>query len=282
MTLYLNFRSQAVAGSIVDPYMLRGDGTAFPPALSAVPWAEIAGLVAGRNLLLGTHGFNVNYEEGARSLGQLERRLALGPSDLFIGVLWPGDFWIPVVNYPFEGDDANVCGAKLARFCNAWLGPAQSLSFVSHSLGGRLMLEAVKRLARRARSLCLTAAAIDRDCLTNEYADAAGNADRLAVLASHNDLVLKLAFRLGDPISDLLRDGRISAERALGYDGPPAVPPPPVAPPWQIPDQSDYGHGNYLPPSDRLQSNVEADADKWSKPADFMARAFRGLPQTWP
>jgi hypothetical protein len=282
VTLYLNLRAQAVAGGIVDPYLLRGDGTGFPPALSAVPWAEIAGVVAGRNLLLVAHGFNVNYEEGARSLGQLERRLALAPSDLLVGVLWPGDFWIPVVNYPFEGDDANVCGSKLAAFCNAWFGPAQSLSFASHSLGGRVMLQAARDLGRRARSLCLTAAAIDRDCLTEEYAAAADNADRIAVLASHEDMVLKVAFRLGDPISDLLRDGSISAERALGYDGPPAVPAPPVAPPWQIPDQADYGHGNYLPPSDRVQTAAEAEADKWSKSADFMGRAFRGLPQTWP
>ena len=79
--------------------------------------------------------------------------LSLPQSVLFVAVLWPGDFWIPVVNYPFEGGDAKDSGRRVARFCNRRLGKARSFSFVTHSLGARVALEAVKTsAARRTRS----------------------------------------------------------------------------------------------------------------------------------
>lgn len=280
MTLYLSFRSDSVGGSIVDGEAFEGDGTRPTPSLRSVGAGEIGARVAGRNVLLGVHGFNVSREEGMRSLGRLEPHLGLGSSDVFLGVLWPGDFWLPVINYPFEGDDAMDCGRRLARFCREHLTSAQSFSFFSHSLGARLVLEAVKNLGRPARSVCLTAAAINRDCLTGAYADAADNADAISNLASRKDWVLKVAFQIGDPIADLLYDSHDTFQRALGHAGPP-MPPPARVTPWQIPDDSGYGHGDYLPPSS-LKAGAPAPDAKWPKAADFIARAFRGEPQGWP
>src|SRR5260370_19813058 len=162
MTLYLNFRSQSVGGAIVYPYLLEGDGTTAPPALKTVAWADIAPKVAGKDVLLGVHGFNVNYRNGANSFGLLDGSLGLGESEIFIGVLWPGDFWIPAVNYPFEGSDAMECGRRLPDFCTRWLSEAPSLSFFPHSLGARLALEAVTYLHRRAPQPCPAAAALHR------------------------------------------------------------------------------------------------------------------------
>lgn len=149
-------------------------------------------------------------------MGRLDARLAFDESALFIGILWPGDAWLPVVNYPFEGNDANRCGRLLAGFCDRWLGNARSISFASHSLGARLILTAAQKMSRRPHLLCLTAAAIDRDCLSAEFKAAARKADHISVLASRRDWVLKVAFRIGDPISDLLQDDSITANRALG------------------------------------------------------------------
>jgi len=272
MTYFLNFRVQDVGGAVVDPYLLEGDGTAAPLALSVVPWAQIPSIVAGKNLLFATHGFNTSYQEGAYSLGVLDRYIALASPSLFIGMLWPGDSWLPVVDYPFEGDVALDCGGRLATFCNRWCVSAQNLSFLSHSLGARLVLEAVTHLDRKAQSVCLTAAAINRDCLTAEYAAAAGNSEQISILASHEDYVLKVAFKVGDPIADLLHDDHTPFQAALGSDGPPPPAPPLVKYPWQIPDKDDYGHGDYLP----------SDRTKWPQAADFMRRAFFGLAQTWP
>ena len=275
MTLFLNLRSQSVGGGIVDPYLLEGSGTVNPPTLAAVPWAEIQGKVAGKDVLLGVHGFNVDYYRGAHSFGQLDTYLGLAnQSEVFIGVLWPGDFWMPVVNYPFEGSDAMDCGRRLAAFCDRWFAGAQSISFVSHSLGARLVLEAVARLGRRARMVCLMAGAINNDCLTAEYRSAAANSDTIFVLASRHDVVVRMAYQIGDPISNILDHDHAFFQKALGYEGPPSPAAPPVAFPWQIQDDYAYGHGHYLPPTNPpvLSQRV----------GDYIRRAFRSEPQPRP
>jgi esterase/lipase superfamily enzyme len=273
MTLYLNFRTGGVAGGIVTPYMLEGDGTVNPTAVRALTPAEAEARIAGKNVLFGVHGFNVNYRDGARALGFLDTHLGLTGSDVFIGVLWPGDWWIPAVNYPFEGSDAMECGRLLAAFCSQYAAQAQSLSFASHSLGARLVLETLMHLDRRARMVCLMAGAINRDCLLTEYAFATDMADQIFILASHNDTVLRVAFQIGDPISNVLDHDHGFFQRALGDDGPPSPADAPVVFPWQIPDAANYGHGSYLP---------STDVARWVPVANFIGRAFRGQAQPSP
>lgn len=282
MSYYLNFRANAVGGPVIDPYLLQGDGTANPPLLRSVDWSALDAIVSGKNVLFGVHGFNVSYEQGACSLGRLEPHLGMGPSEVFFGVLWPGDFWIPVINYPFEGDVAIDCGRRLAIFCRRWLSKAQSISFLSHSLGARLVLEAVENLERKTRSICLTAAAVNRDCLSTEYATATANSSAVSILASHNDLPLRIAFPVADAMSDVFHYDHSPFQPALGYGGPPSPALPPIIPPWQIPDAADYGHHDYLPPGDSTQNDPESEGQKWLLPAGFMARAFHGQTQSWP
>jgi hypothetical protein len=285
MTLYLNFRSQAVGGSVIDPYLLQGTGTTTPPSLSAVAPQSIGAVLGGRNVLFATHGFNVSYQAGACALGNLEAQLVsdgyISPSDCFVGVLWPGDFWIPVINYPFSGGAAIDSGKRLAAFCNRWQSSIQSASFVSHSLGARVVLQAVSRLQRKARSVCLTAAAINRDCLQSEYESAAKNSNSISILSSHNDLVLKLAFPVGDPIADLLDPDHTPFEPALGLNGPPVPAEQPILSPWQTPDSPPYDHGDYLPPSNAPLPDPNP-RPLWPKAVEFMGRAYRGNPQNWP
>lgn len=280
MTLYLNFRSQAVAGSVIDPVVLSGDGAVSQPALQVLPPARLAALTTGRNILFGVHGFNVNRDEGIRAFARLEPSLGLSSGDVFIGVLWPGDFWIPVINYPFEGGDAMDCGRRLATFCDRNLGSAASFSFLSHSLGARLVLEAVAHLGEKVKEICMAAAAINRDCLSAEYASAASNAEKVSLLASRSDRVLGVAFPIGDPISDLLHADHTPFQTALGYNGPQPVGS--VLAPWQIPDKAGYDHGDYLPPSTPTVTQAQKRGAKWPQAADFMARAFRGERQSWP
>ncbi len=273
MTYFLNFRTAGVGGAVIDPYLLEGDGTTDPPSLSVVPWAQVPSVFAGRNILFATHGFNVNYADGAKALGRLGDYLKLPSPNLFIGMLWPGDAWIPVVDYPFEGDVAIDCGQRLAQFCNTWAARAQSFSFASHSLGARFVLQAIMAINGRIDSACLTAGAVNCDCFTAEYAAALGRVATVSMLASHEDDVLKTAFTIGDPFADLLNDDHTPFTNALGYDGPPAPAPAQILGPWQIADAEDYGHGNYLP------SDVD---DKWKKVADFIRLTFLRLPSPWP
>jgi hypothetical protein len=274
MTYFLNFRAQPVGGGAVDPRLWQLDRPGPAGKWKLIDPPQIPSLFMGKNVLFATHGFNVTQAVGANSLGLLGNYLNLAGADVFVAMLWPGDSTIPIVDYPFEGDFAIDAGRRLAVFCNNSCASAQSLSFVSHSLGARFVLQAVANLNRKARSVCLAAAAVNRDCLTSEYAAAARNAERISALASHKDDVLKIAFSIGDPFAVLLHDDHTPFEPALGYDGPPSPPPPqPVAYPWQISDQDNYGHSDYLPPT---------DPQRWQRAADFMKRAFLGRPQTWP
>jgi hypothetical protein len=278
MTFYLNFRSAPVAGSVIDPYMVQSlPGAA--PAITTVPPAVVDGFFDGKDLLFAVHGFNVNQRAAVSSFATLDAALDLGESSEMIGVLWPGDWWIPVVNYPFEGEDAMDCGRRLAAFCTRHFSEARSISFLSHSLGARLVLEAALYLPRRVSLVCLTAGAINRDCLVAEYAPAAANVDQICVLASHEDEVLRLAFPLGDPISNLLHDDHDFFEKALGYDGPSSAAAPLIRGSWQIPDGYEYDHGDYLPPVNPLPP---AAPKPWMRIAEYTRRAFFGQPQVPP
>jgi len=230
---------------------------------------------AGRRLVIAVHGFNVSRDGGVRSLTELEARLALGAGDRFLGVLWPGDFLIPVINYAFEAADAVACGKMLAEALNHWFAGAAAISLVSHSLGGRLVLQTLSGLSRKAQEACLTAAAVDYDCLEKQYLAAAGNIGRLSVLASGKDKVLRLAYPAGDFLSDLFGDSDSPFRRALGLKGPHR----PFGLPsfhQQIPDAAGYGHGDYFPGSN------DPPGAKSRTACAFMARAVRGSPQQWP
>jgi hypothetical protein len=273
VTYFLNFRSAGVGGAVIDPYLLQGDGTTNPPSLSVVPWAQVPAIFAGRNILFATHGFNVNYANGAKALGRLGNYLALPGPNLFIGLLWPGDAWIPVIDYPFEGDVAIDCGQRLATFCNTWAANALSFSFASHSLGARFVLQAIMAINGRVDTACIAAGAVNCDCFAGEYADALRHVATVSLLASHEDVVLKIAFTIGDPIADLLHDDHTPFRPALGYNGPALPASAQILAPWQIPDSEDYGHGNYIP--------SDGD-DRWKKVADFMRMTFLRLPSPWP
>lgn len=274
MTYFLNFRTHNVGGAVIDPTLWEGDGTTRAKQWQSLSDTQIASLFRGSNILFATHGFNVSQKDGAVSLGALDNYLKLSAPNVFVAMLWPGDAIIPIVDYPFEGGVAMDCGGRLATFCDNSCHSAQSLSFFSHSLGARFVLQAVADItSRKARSVCMAAAAINRDCLTTEYVNAAKNSERISLLASREDDVLKIAFAAGDPFADLLHDDHTPFQIALGSDGPPLPPPQPVNYPWQIPDAADYGHSDYLPPT---------DPTRWPNAADFMKRAFLGQPQTWP
>ena len=279
MTLFLNLRAAPVAGGVVDPAFFEGDGAAAPLALHPRATARIAAQLNGRDVLFATHGFNVPMAAGACALTRFEAALALPSSCCFVGLLWPGDFWVPVINYPFEGEVALDCGRRIARFCNTALGAMSSVTFVSHSLGARVVLEATRNIERRVRAMCLLAAAVNDDALVTQYADAFANTSLVSVLASRHDHVLAQAYPVGDAIADLLHFDHRPYTLALGFNGPPA-PVGATIPPWLIGGEIAYDHGDYLPPSD--PTVPLPISGKWVEVAAFTRRCWSNTPQTWP
>jgi hypothetical protein len=197
--------------------------------------------------MIASHGFNVNRADGIHCLSNWESLLQLPQPSAFLGLLWPGDsVWAHGLDYPEEPKIADEAGTLLAGFINANLHGAASISFASHSLGARVVLATVSHLSLPVRRVMLMAPAIDDNCLTTEYKTAAGGIGAISVLASKMDEVLSTAFPLGNFFAGIIAEGHPWWRAALGHRGPAKPWPPNFQPPYEIPDEWKFEHGNYL------------------------------------
>lgn len=244
---FLSTRAQSVGGSVAPVKILDADRPGSTNDLTQ----ELRAAVNGREVFFATHGFEVNQSNGIAHLSAWLDNLQIGDA-VPIGILWPGDCVVPIfVDYIFEGNEAIQSGNRLADFINANLGGVVSVSFASHSLGARVVLQIIAGLAAnfRVRRALLMAAAIDDDCLSAEYTSAANRIEQISLLASTCDDVLAFAFPLGNPLQGIIDRGHPYYHAALGRNGPaqPYPAPPRLQPNWQIPSNFDFGHHDYLP-----------------------------------
>src|SRR5512140_49004 len=210
---------------------------------------ELLEVIRGHDVFFAVHGFNVNQQDGLNHLGFWLDKLDVGNA-VKIGVLWPGDCFIPIfVDYVVEGREAIRSGDLLSAFLNANFTGAVNLSFASHSLGARVVLQTVRGLKRNVRRVLLMAGAIDDNCLTGEYADAAKKIDQISLLTSKCDAVLSAAYPLGNPIQGIIDRGHPYYHAALGREGPehPDQLAPRLHSGWEIPKKLNYGHLDYIP-----------------------------------
>jgi Alpha/beta hydrolase of unknown function (DUF900) len=252
MTYFIDLRANSAGGSPVanaNAVVVRTDTQQNPNPGRPLD-AELVQAVQGRDVLLATHGFHVNRACGISYLSHWNEWLQLGDNGFFVGVLWPGDSrWVPFIDYPVEGDEAIRSGRLLADYLRNRFAGVNSLSFASHSLGARTVLETIRNLNQSFPLKCLTlmAAAIDDTCLVGEYQDAAQQVGKISVLASSCDEVLKLAFPAGNLVSGLVTRGDPYWHGALGRFGPnPPNQPPNLAPTPNLPDDWTFGHHSYI------------------------------------
>lgn len=249
-TYFIDLRADSAGGNPVggaDSVVVRTDTnrTASKSLLS-----ELCPQIQGRDILLGTHGFHVDRDHGIDYLSQWATWLDLGANGVFVGVLWPGDSrWLPFVDYPLEGNEAIFSGKILAGFLNRNFSGVASLSFASHSLGARVVLETISHLSGnfKLNSATIMAGAVDDTCLNSEYRNAATNVKKISVLASECDDVLKFAFPVGNPLSGIITRGDPYWHGALGRFGPnPSSEPPTLVATPILPDTWNFGHGSYI------------------------------------
>jgi hypothetical protein len=203
--------------------------------------------IRGRHVLIGTHGFNVDFVGGVSSLSYWSSLLHLAGPTIYLGLLWPGDsIWAHGLDYPLEPRVADAAGQKLAAFIDKAMTDVASLSFVSHSLGARVLLQTVNSLTRRIRCTILMAGAIDDDCLATEFQTAEQRINAVSVLASKSDDVLAWLFPLGNLVGGIIDQGHPWWRGALGRYGPSKPQPVNFRAPFEIPGNWNYGHGNYL------------------------------------
>ena len=252
VTYFIDLRADSSGGNpvaSVSDIVVRSDTQPNPnPANPLDP--QLLQAIQGRDVMLGTHGFHVNRDAGISNLAHWNRWLRLGDNGFFVGVLWPGDSrWVPFVDYPIEGNEAIRSGQLLAEYLGVKMAAANSLSFTSHSLGARVVLETVRNLASslQVKTVTIMAGAIDDSSLNSEYRDAAGRVWKISVLYSSCDEVLKWAFPVGNPLSGILTRGDPYWHGALGRFGP--YPPDQPSNLWKnpvLPDGWQFGHGSYI------------------------------------
>ena len=252
VTYFIDVRADSAGGNPVadaSGVVIRTD-TQPNPNPSRPLDAGLVQAIQGRDVLLGTHGFHVNRENGISNLSHWNEWLQLGDNGFFVGVLWPGDArWVPFIDYPVEGDEAIKSGRVLADYLLSKFAGVNSLSFASHSLGARTMLEAIRNLKQTftLKTLTVMAGAIDDTCLVGEYQTAAKQMSKISVLASNCDDVLKWAFPAGNLASGIVTRGDPYWHGALGRYGPnPANQPTNL---WQtpnLPESWDFGHHSYI------------------------------------
>jgi hypothetical protein len=271
---YLSFRDVANPGTGVtagEAYRLEVDAGADWTALTLtggewVPWDQVSGVFAGKRVCFVVHGFNVPLVAGVRSLGPPAAAfealagppLAMPGADLVVPVVWPGDGFI-LWSYFTAFAHAATVGARFSDFLRSSAFSAASVSFISHSLGARVVLETVRQTLAASggaprvpfETAVLMAAAVDDDALdTPAFAPVAGPGGlrRIVVLSSMTDTVLSGDFPLGDVVDGVLFAGYAADARAMGRFGPAFQDGAPAAAKtewYAIAGQQD--HGDYLP-----------------------------------
>jgi Alpha/beta hydrolase of unknown function (DUF900) len=276
MRYLVDFRAAPTGGAVtggllkVEPKGLEGDQ------------AEKS-LMNEESVVFLLHGFNVDRPSGTKGLKNLAEFVDPGRGAV-VAVLWPGDHGLGPLSYFFEGKDADDTAANLARFIDRAVRKNVPLSFVSHSLGARVVMETIKRLdgdARNIGQICLMAPAIDDFSLAsqNNYREQVETAARVAVLSSKEDEVLKYVYPAGDLVQAFLFWDDL-AGLALGYHGPVAHPGgggvPEKVEPVAIPEARNSNHGDYIPsfksgkkPEGKHQKNQRSAAR-------FAAKIIRG------
>ena len=161
MTYFLDCRLQPVGGVLAASVSIN-QSTPGGPYLS-MRLSDLQDAIRGRNVLIATHGFNVNRADGVNCLSNWESLLQLPqPYSAFVGLLWPGDsIWAHGLDYPEEPKIAKEAGSLFAQFIDAHFQVAASISFDSHSLGARVVLATIANLSLPVRRVTLMAPAID-------------------------------------------------------------------------------------------------------------------------
>jgi Alpha/beta hydrolase of unknown function (DUF900) len=239
-----------------------------------VAWDQVLPVFQGKRVCFVLHGFNVPLEAGVQSCGPAAQcyasmgapALGMINADVVVTVLWPGDgfiFW----SFMTATTHTKAVGANFANFLASSAFQAREVSFISHSLGARVILETVSQTLAKGRSAqapvfgtaILMAPAVDNDALDTPYASATGpgGLKRIVVLSSPTDTVLSRWFVLGDVADRLLFQGYKGNTKALGLVGPvfaAGSTAQPLTEWYEI--GGGQNHGDYLPDGSQLPDKV--------------------------
>src|SRR5271157_5046883 len=101
MSIFLDVRALNGSGD-VSPTVQIKTGTTLAN-YADLRLADLKTFLYGKDVLIGTHGFNVHRARGIENLSYWEGLLQLPPNAVFLGLLWPGDSEsFHALSYPVE------------------------------------------------------------------------------------------------------------------------------------------------------------------------------------
>lgn len=159
--------------------------------------------IKGKNVLILVHGYNNEQFEVFDAYEIIENKintLIPGVYDYVIGYSWPGgnemiEWW--------QVKSRSNSVARLFRFLIEDLAESTSnLDLMSHSLGARVALKALKECEKQqlTRNYYCTAAAVDNECLEprEEFFQSLTSFKRLFVFHTARDRILNVAYRASE------------------------------------------------------------------------------------
>ncbi len=154
----------------------------------------------GKRILLLVHGYNNEQFEVFDAFAMIEARITQqvdGAYDRVVGYSWPGGG--RTTEWFGAKSRANAVARKFRRLLETLGTTTAALDIMSHSLGARVTLKALKETDRRdlIRNYYCTAPAVDNECLEpgEEFFHALSACERLFVFHSTKDGVLRTAYR---------------------------------------------------------------------------------------
>jgi hypothetical protein len=115
MAVFLDLRLQSVGGGLATSVSFFA-GTSLND-YGTILRSDVLNAIQGRNVLIGTHGFNVDRANGIKCLSTWGSLLQLTAQDVFLGLLWPGDsVWAHGLDYGEEPKIADEAGELLGPF----------------------------------------------------------------------------------------------------------------------------------------------------------------------
>jgi esterase/lipase superfamily enzyme len=154
----------------------------------------------GKTICLLVHGYNNEHDEVRDAYQILERNIKakISSYDLVVGYSWPGG------NRSLEWWDAKSRANAVARRFRLLLeslSPQSQIDVISHSLGARVSLKALKDATQElVRNYYCMAGAVDNESIEidEEFYLALNSLNKLYVLHSARDEVLATAYRVAE------------------------------------------------------------------------------------
>jgi esterase/lipase superfamily enzyme len=175
--------------------------------------SKLPAKINNKKVLILVHGYNNEQHEVYDAYQIIEQKIkahAPGMYDFVIGYSWPGgdrglEWW--------QGKSRANSVARIFRFLvEEMSNSAKAVDIMSHSLGARVTLKALKESQQQdvVRNYYCTAPAVDNECLEQdeEFYAAVSSCGRLFVFHSSRDGVLRISYEAAE------------WDRALGLYGP--------------------------------------------------------------